>query len=66
MGKVTVNIDTDNDAFGNNSDSIKREVARILEEAGSSFHIDESDSLTKRKLYDINGNWVGDITYQDD
>lgn len=55
MEKITIRIETGNDAF---SDSPTAEIARILRKLADDF---ERDGLPPGVLRDINGNSVGTL-----
>lgn len=59
--RLTIVIDTDNAAFGENEDRMASETSRILR-ALSEAVLYEGSAIDGRYLMDINGNKVGQIT----
>ena len=60
MEKVTITINTTNDAFGDIPDLAQYELARII----NKLAIDIADGREPEKLLDINGNKVGKVVYE--
>ena len=58
---ITIKINTDNDAFSQN---MNYETSRILDILVKKLHRDEIDIHIGEyvKLYDFNGNHIGDFT----
>ncbi len=54
---ITIEIETDNDAFGQSAPARRHEVARILKNLASK--IEQDMAYDDMKLRDINGNTVG-------
>ena len=60
MERVTITINTTNDAFGDTPDLVQYELARII----NKLAIDIADGREPEKLLDINGNKVGKVVYE--
>lgn len=60
MERVTITINTTNDAFGDIPDLAQYELARII----NKLAIDIADGREPEKLLDINGNQVGKVVYE--
>ena len=60
MEKITITINTTNDAFGGIPDLAQYELARII----NKLAIDIADGREPEKLLDINGNAVGKVVYE--
>ena len=61
MATVTITIDTDNDAFGEDAGA---EVGRILRVTASRAESHGIGPRTGHDLYDYNGNKVGHFTVE--
>jgi hypothetical protein len=62
MSKIIIEFETDNAAF--EDDSLCPEIARILGELARK--IESYDRPDDMKVYDVNGNKVGTVTYLED
>ena len=60
MEKVTITINTTNDAFGDTPNLVQYELARIINELAKNI----ADGKEPEKLLDINGNKVGKVVYE--
>lgn len=60
MKKITITINTTNDAFGDIPDLAQYELARII----NKLAIDIADGKEPETLLDINGNKVGKVVYE--
>ena len=60
MERITITINTTNDAFGDIPDLAQYELARII----NKLAIDIADGREPEKLLDINGNKVGKVVYE--
>ena len=60
MEKITITINTTNDAFGDIPELAQYELARII----NKLAIDIADGREPEKLLDINGNAVGKVVYE--
>ena len=60
MERVTITINTTNDAFGDTQDLVQYELARII----NKLAIDIADGKEPETLLDINGNKVGKVVYE--
>lgn len=60
MERITITIDTTNDAFGDTPDLAQYELARII----NFLAIDIADGKEPETLLDINGNKVGKVVYE--
>ena len=60
MERITITINTTNDAFGDIPDLAQYELARII----NKLAIDIADGREPEKLLDINGNEVGKVVYE--
>ena len=60
MERVTITINTTNDAFGDIPDLAQYELARIINKLAK----DIADGREPEKLLDINGNAVGKVVYE--
>ena len=60
MKKVIIEIETVNDAFG---DDPNDEIARILQHLASSFYAHGAENMFS-EILDINGHKVGSITIE--
>ena len=60
MERVTITINTTNDAFGDIPELVNYELARII----NKLAIDIADGREPEKLLDINGNKVGKVVYE--
>lgn len=60
MEKITITINTTNDAFGDIPDLAQYELARII----NKLAIDIADGREPETLLDINGNKVGKVVYE--
>lgn len=60
MERITITIDTTNDAFGDIPDLAQYELARILHELANNI----MDGKEPETLLDINGNKVGKVVYE--
>ena len=60
MERVTITINTTNDAFGDLPELAKYELARIINKLAK----DLIDDKRPEKLMDINGNAVGKVEYK--
>ena len=60
MERVTITINTTNDAFGDIPELANYELARILNRLAK----DLIDGREPEKLLDINGNKVGKVVYE--
>ena len=60
MERVTITINTTNDAFGDIPELAKYELARIINKLAK----DLIDDKRPEKLMDINGNAVGKVEYK--
>ena len=58
--RVTITINTTNDAFGDIPELAQYELARII----NKLAIDIADGREPEKLLDINGNKVGKVVYE--
>jgi hypothetical protein len=57
MKKITIEVETTNDAFGlDNVVQARNETARILEDLSAKL---KSNVQIPKKLFDVNGNSVG-------
>lgn len=59
MSKVTITINTENDAFGQNEWQEAGEVSRILRQLSTDIQFD--DIVDQKILKDLNGNTVGEV-----
>ena len=62
MSRITITIDTDNDAFQYDAQGNRPEVTRILHELADRFSYVGDDPT---RVNDINGNGVCKVEYQD-
>ena len=60
MERVTITINTTNDAFGDIPDLEQYELARIINKLAK----DIADGKEPETLLDINGNKVGKVVYE--
>ena len=60
MKRVTITINTTNDAFGDIPELAQYELARIINKLAK----DIADGREPEKLLDINGNAVGKVVYE--
>lgn len=60
MERVTITINTTNDAFGDIPELANYELARIINKLAK----DLIDDKRPEKLMDINGNAVGKVVYE--
>lgn len=60
MERVTITINTTNDAFGDLPELANYELARII----NKLAIDIADGREPETLLDINGNKVGKVVYE--
>ena len=60
MERVTITINTTNDAFGDLPELANYELARIINKLAK----DLIDDKRPEKLMDINGNKVGKVVYE--
>ena len=60
MERVTITINTTNDAFGDIPELANYELARIINELAKNI----ADGREPEKLLDINGNKVGKVVYE--
>ena len=60
MERVTITINTTNDAFGDLPELANYELARIINKLAK----DLIDDKRPEKLMDINGNAVGKVVYE--
>ena len=60
MERVTITINTTNDAFDDIPDLAQYELARIINKLAK----DIADGREPEKLLDINGNQVGKVVYE--
>ena len=60
MEKITITINTTNDAFGDIPELAQYELARIINKLAK----DIADGREPEKLLDINGNKVGKVVYE--
>ena len=60
MERVTITINTTNDAFGDFPEFANHELARII----NTLAIDIADGKEPETLLDINGNKVGKVVYE--
>ena len=60
MERITITINTTNDAFGDIPELAQYELARII----NKLAIDIADGREPEKLLDINGNEVGKVVYE--
>lgn len=60
MERVTITINTTNDAFGDLPELANYELARIINKLAK----DLIDNKRPEKLMDINGNTVGKVEYK--
>ena len=60
MERITITINTTNDAFGDLPELANDELARII----NKLAIDIADGKEPEKLLDINGNKVGKVVYE--
>ena len=60
MERITITINTTNDAFGDIPELANYELARILNRLAK----DLIDGREPEKLLDINGNKVGKVVYE--
>ena len=60
MERITITINTTNDAFGDIPELAKYELARIINKLAK----DIADGREPEKLLDINGNKVGKVVYE--
>ena len=60
MERVTITINTTNDAFGDTPNLVQYELARII----NGLAKDLIDGREPEKLLDINGNKVGKVVYE--
>ena len=60
MERVTITINTTNDAFGDIPELAQYELARIINKLAK----DIADGREPEKLLDINGNEVGKVVYE--
>lgn len=63
MATFKLEIDCDNDAFGEGATS--EEIARILESAAYALRVNGLYNCSAQWLRDINGNRVGTYKYED-
>lgn len=61
--KFKLEVECDNEAFGINPESAQDEIARILGEAATKMS-DERRFCSERALFDINGNRVGFLKWE--
>ena len=60
MERITITINTTNDAFGDIPELANYELARIINELAKNI----ADGKKTEKLLDINGNKVGKVVYE--
>ena len=60
MERITITINTTNDAFGDIPELAQYELARIINKLAK----DIADGREPEKLLDINGNAVGKVVYE--
>ena len=60
MERITITINTTNDAFGDIPEIANYELARIINELEKNI----ADGKKTEKLLDINGNKVGKVVYE--
>ena len=60
MERITITINTTNDAFGDIPELANYELARIINELAKNI----ADGKEPETLWDINGNKVGKVVYE--